>query len=57
MEIIGEELGAGRAAEIAAFQMGRTPLANREYSPFLDAGRARLRRGGMIRASLRRRSP
>ena len=33
-----EEGGESRAVEIVSFEMGRTPVTNREYAPFLAAG-------------------
>ncbi len=37
---VGEAPGTGRAVEIAPFLLGRTPVTNREYEPFLASGRA-----------------
>lgn len=37
---IGERDGSARAVEIAPFLIGRTPITNREYAPFLARGGA-----------------
>jgi formylglycine-generating enzyme required for sulfatase activity len=36
----GDALGSSPAVEIAPFLLGRTPVTNREYAPFLESGRA-----------------
>jgi formylglycine-generating enzyme required for sulfatase activity len=38
--VLMEEDGSRRIVEIAPFRIGRRPMTNREYAPFVDAGRA-----------------